>query len=41
VIDNTKYLGLKAYDENNHEIDIRIDNRGLIRKERNLQVSIS
>jgi hypothetical protein len=31
VIDNTQYHGLKAYDENNNEIDIRIDNRGEIR----------
>jgi hypothetical protein len=31
VIDNTKYQGLKAYDENNNEIDIRIDNRRVIR----------
>jgi hypothetical protein len=31
VIDNTKYHGLKAYDDNNNEINIRIDNRGVIR----------
>jgi hypothetical protein len=31
VIDFTKYRGLKAYGENNNEIDIRIDNRGVIR----------
>jgi hypothetical protein len=31
VIDHSKYHGLKAYDKNNHEIDIRIDNRGVIR----------
>jgi hypothetical protein len=30
VIDNTKYRGLKAFDENNNEINIRIDNRGVI-----------
>jgi hypothetical protein len=31
VIDNTKYRRIKAYDENDNEIDIRIDNRGIIR----------
>jgi hypothetical protein len=31
VIDNTKYMDLKAYEENNNEIDIKIDNRGVIR----------
>jgi hypothetical protein len=31
MIENTKYQGVKAYDENNNEIDIRIDNRGVIR----------
>jgi hypothetical protein len=31
VIDNTKYRGLKAYDDNNEEINIKIDNRGVIR----------
>jgi hypothetical protein len=40
VIDHTKYLGLKAYDENNHEIDIRIDNRGVIRNSHQLSEEI-
>jgi hypothetical protein len=31
VIDNSKYHGLKAFDENNNEINIRIDNRGVIK----------
>jgi hypothetical protein len=31
VIYNTKYHGLKAYDENNNEINIRIDNRVVIK----------
>jgi hypothetical protein len=31
VIDNTKYHGLKAFDENNNEINISIDNRVVIR----------
>jgi hypothetical protein len=31
VIKHTKYRRLKAYDENDNEIDIRIDNRGVIR----------
>jgi hypothetical protein len=31
VIDNTKYPRLKAYDENNDEININIDKRGVIR----------
>jgi hypothetical protein len=31
VIDNTKYHGLKAYDENNNEINFNIDNRGVYR----------
>jgi hypothetical protein len=31
VIDNSKYHKLKAFDENNNEIDISIDNRGMIR----------
>jgi hypothetical protein len=31
VIDNTKYRGLKAYDDNNNEINISIYNRGVIR----------
>jgi hypothetical protein len=31
VIDNTKYRGLKAFHDNNNEIDIRIANRGVIR----------
>jgi hypothetical protein len=31
VIDHIKYHSLKAYDENNNEIEIRIDNRGVIR----------
>jgi hypothetical protein len=31
VIDNTKYRGLKAFDENNNEINITTDNRGVIR----------
>jgi hypothetical protein len=31
VIDNTKYRGLKAFDDNNNEINFSIDNRGVIR----------
>jgi hypothetical protein len=31
VLDNTKYQGLKAFDENNNEINRRIDNRGVIK----------
>jgi hypothetical protein len=31
VIDNTKYRGLKAYDDNNNEINIRIDNISVIK----------
>jgi hypothetical protein len=31
VIDNSQYLGLKVFDENNNERDIRIDNRGVIK----------
>jgi hypothetical protein len=31
VIDNTKYRGLKAYDDNNNEINISIDNRSFVR----------
>jgi hypothetical protein len=31
VIDNTKYRGLKAFDDNNNEINIKIDNRGVIK----------
>jgi hypothetical protein len=31
VIDNTKFRGLNAFDEDNHENDIRSDNRGEIR----------
>jgi hypothetical protein len=38
VIDNTKYPELKAYDENNDDIDIRIDNRNAIR---NRHINIS
>jgi hypothetical protein len=31
VIDHTKYRALKAYVENDNEIDIKIDNKGVIR----------
>jgi hypothetical protein len=31
VIDTTQHSGLKAFDDNNNEINISIDNRGVIR----------